>query len=344
MIMPSFLVKSRTKQTFFSKIKTKAKGTQKIYDCALNNFEQFCLEFFDGRNSDDIVKEVLVLKGDDQEQSIYDLLQSWVNWNVECDRKRATVVSYFSRVHTYLHYRGIKLTDKDIRENIDFPKRVKEELHGLTIDEIQRILENANPRKKGLYLALLSSGMRIGEALQVRKRDIDLSQKRPLIRIEAENTKTSSTRTVLISKEAVRFLIRRLEDLNDDNLVWGTHENPQFAETNEIQVFHSACDKAGLNKKYSSNGRRQISLHSFRAYFFTKIARKDENYAHKMMGHGGYLPQYDRMNDEEKLDLYLQFEPLLLVYSQVIEKDVKEEVANLRIMVNELAKRLDVKS
>ncbi len=342
--MPSFLVKTRTKQTFFSKITTKAKGTQRMYDCALNNFEHFCLECFDGRDSDDIVKEVLVLKGVDQEQSVYDLLQSWVNWNVECERKCGTVRSYFSRVHAYLHYRGIKLTDKDIRENIDFPKQVKEELHGLTLDEIQRILENANPRKKGLYLALLSSGMRIGEALQVRKRDIDLSQQRPLIRIEAENTKTASTRTVVVSKEAVRFLIRRLEELNGGDLVWGTHENPQFAETNESQIFNSACEKAGFDKKYRSNGRRQISLHSFRAYFFTKVARKDENYAHKMMGHGGYLPQYDRMNDSEKLDLYLQFEPSLLVYSQVIEKDVKEEVAHLRIMVNELAKRLDVKS
>jgi len=50
------------------------------------------------------------------------------------------------------------------------------------------------------------------------------------------------------------------------------------------------------------------------------------------------------MNDKEKLDLYLQIEPSLLVYSQVIEKDVKAEVANLRVMVNELSKRLDAKS
>jgi len=55
---------------------------------------------------------------------------------------------------------------------IDLPRRIAEEMHPLSVEEITRILGIASYRKKGLYLALLYSGMRIGEAVQVRKRDV----------------------------------------------------------------------------------------------------------------------------------------------------------------------------
>ncbi|MEK0367684.1 MAG: hypothetical protein QQN45_07140, partial [Nitrosopumilus sp.] len=42
-----------------------------------------------------------------------------------------------------------------------------------------------------------------------------------------------------------------------------------------------------------------------------------EGYAHKMIGHGGYLPQYDRMSDEKKLDWFLELEPKLIIDSTV---------------------------
>ena len=68
---------------------------------------------------------------------------------------------------------------------------------------------------------------------------------------------------------------------------------------------------------YSSNRFYKITSHSFRAYFFTAATRKHgENYAHKMTGHGGYLIQYDRYDDETKLKMYLELEPDLVVFDQ----------------------------
>jgi hypothetical protein len=53
-----------------------------------------------------------------------------------------------------------------------------------------------------------------------------------------------------------------------------------------------------------------------RAFFFTQAVRlHGENYAHRMTGHSGYLMQYDRMNDEEKLKMYKELEPNLAVYA-----------------------------
>ena len=78
-----------------------------------------------------------------------------------------------------------------------------------------------------------------------------------------------------------------------------------------------ALEALGYNQKYSSNGFYKITSHSFRSYFFTAATRKhNENYAHKMSGHGGYLMQYDRMTEEEKLQMYLELEPDLVIFYQ----------------------------
>ncbi len=39
-----------------------------------------------------------------------------------------------------------------------------------------------------------------------------------------------------------------------------------------------------------------------------------------MTGHGGYLMQYDRMTEEEKMDMYIELEPNLVVYEQTKNK------------------------
>ena len=104
-------------------------------------------------------------------------------------------------------------------------------------------------------------------------------------------------------------------------------------------------DKLNLCSRYQSNNIRMITSHSFRAYFFTKAARKHgENYAHKMTGHGGYLMQYDRLTEDEKLQMYLELESELVIYDQskneieikrLEEKtkeidDLKDEIQKLR--------------
>ena len=95
----------------------------------------------------------------------------------------------------------------------------------------------------------------------------------------------------------------------------------------EEKAFRDYLRKIGFTEKYDS-GRLKISLHSFRAFFFTKAARcHDENYAHKMTGHGGYLMQYDRLTDEEKLEMYIELEPNLLIYDQTKNE---EKIRKLR--------------
>src|SRR3989304_3833461 len=136
------------------------------------------------------------------------------------------------------------------------------------------------------------------------------------------------------------------EKLNSEDYVFRKKQNWKEVHSNYQASFHAMLKRLGLDKKYESNGNNKITTHSFRAYFFTKAARKHgENYAHKMVGHGGYLIQYDRMTEEEKLKMYLELEPELVIFVQPKKKleikrlkkenqsikELREEVKKLRV-------------
>ena len=52
-----------------------------------------------------------------------------------------------------------------------------------------------------------------------------------------------------------------------------------------------------------------------------------------MTGHGGYLMQYDRMTEDEKLEMYIELEPDLVVFDQTKNE---LEIAKLRDKVDGL--------
>jgi len=163
------------------------------------------------------------------------------------------------------------------------------------------------------------------------------TQKRIKIRIEAVNVKTRTGRSIWLTKEAGSYLMTRLRNLEDNDLVWATNENVSFAEKNESTQFSNCCDKAGFTEKYKSNKFRKITLYSFRSFFFgmsSDVHR--EGYAHKMIGHGGYLPQYDRMSDEKKLAWFLELEPMLIIDE---ERRLHEENKKLEKEKSKLEKR-----
>ena len=331
----TFLAKERSKHTFYEKIKTKAPSTQSNSKQAIDNFDKFCKEKFEGRNSEAIIREVSAIRSTN-ENAIFDILQEWANWNIDGGMAHSSLRTWFSLLNSYLYYRGIKLTPQDIRENLDFPKIVHEERHPLTLEEIHKIMHAANHKKKALYLALLSSGMRVGEAVRIRKKDLDITKKRIQVNIPASITKTKTARSVFISREAHEFTKPRLRQISEDDLVWGI-DGSNHLVTSEVITFRNNCDKVGLSEKHESANRRKITLHAFRAYFFTKATRiHDENYAHKMTGHGGYLLQYDRLTNEEKLEMYLKLEPELLIFDEARNK---AEIEKLQTEKSELEKK-----
>jgi len=69
---------------------------------------------------------------------------------------------------------------------LTFEKISREERYPLSLEEYRRIIEgfSRNPRFQALFLALSSSGMRIGEALSSKKKDLDLRKKKIKVNIQ----------------------------------------------------------------------------------------------------------------------------------------------------------------
>ena len=315
----TFLSKKRTRETYFEKISTKSKSLQNSTRFALDSFDKYCnLEY--SHNSEQVIQELLTMGMEEREESACDVYQSWANWSHKNGISAKTLKVYFSLLKSYVHYRGIKISDKDIKDSVNLPKVIREQKEPLTIDQIHEIFDAASYDKKSLYQALLSSGMRIGEAVQIRKKDTILTNERITVKIPAKITKTKTGRTVYISKEATKAIAGKRNRIDEDDLLWGTNPDRVTAVLSEVTAFSRYNDKIGFTERYDS-GTRKITLHSFRAFFFTRAARMhDENYAHMMTGHGGYLMEYDRLEEEKKLEMYLELEPELLVYDQTKNK------------------------
>jgi integrase len=301
----------RTKDTFKEKISHKAKGTQESYQTLLNKWEEFSLEKFD---SEDLIAELKLV----EEDTLWDTLQQWINWNHAKGQMPQVNKFRFSLLKKYLHHRGIKIFKEDIEENLDFPTVTEEEPYSLPLEEAQLIIKNAPFKKQVMYLCMLSSGMRIGETCQLKPKHLNLDKKRIMVKIPSSIAKYNRSRTTFFSEEASKILKTLLKKLDDDDLIFGTHKNPKYAETNEIQQLKRLLISIGLYEK-QENGHGKITSHSFRAYFITKVSRFDRDLAHYLAGQKNkmYLPRYDRLTDDDKLELYMKIEPDLLIDDSV---------------------------
>ena len=344
--MTSFLIEPKSYESYEQQISTEPASTQRSKNYAISNFEKFVSETYDGKSIDEIIDELFSFKtdnGQEFEDALYGMLQKWINWNERRDISPSTIKVAFSNLRKYLFYRNIRTNEQDIRNSLRFPKTPKEEKHPLSDSEYRAIVDGLakNPLYQSVCLALGSSGMRIGELMNVRKKDLDLSTKRITVKIPP-NTKTRTGRTTFFTKEVEEKIKKRLGDLNPDDYVF-CKKSPYSGGFNFRLALRRILKRLGLDEKYQSNNYCKISPHSFRAYFFTKAARKhDVNYAHRIIGHGGYLMQYDRMTEEEKMDMYIELEPDLVVYDQTKNKlkieQLKEENASISQLREEVGR------
>ena len=352
-MMTSFLVKERTKETYLQKISSEPQGTQQNRIVTINNFERFVSELYEEKTIESVIEELKILKKTEEEKyfdALYDLLQEWINWNTEQEIESSTQRTFFSYLRNYLYYRGIKTNQQDIKENLKFGKKIHVERHPLSQEEYRMIIDVIrNPKRKALFLLLGSSGMRIGEAMQLKKKDLDVSQERIKVNIPAEITKTRKGRSTYMSRETEKMLKPFLDDYADDDFIFdfGSTTDKSMRSARESNNLRTVLKRLNLDDRYPSNNHGKITTHSFRAYFFTLATRRHgENYAHRLTGHSGYLMQYDRMTEEEKLDMYIELEQDLMIYDQTkneleiekLQKDNKE-LTQLRQELRELKKQ-----
>jgi len=299
---------------------------------AMKNFQAF-LKKYHSITLDEAAVEFV------DEQIFYDVTQAWINDNSKkMDAK--TVKLYFALVKPFLNYKGLKFHPMDLKQNLKFPKVLYTEKHGITREEIKILLDILKPRHKAYVLCQSSSGMRVGELLRMRKKQLDLSTKRITVTIPAEHSKNGRARETFFSKEAAKYLRPILHNLDDNDLVFTKNEYWESARNTVL---------ANMRRWTAQTGLKDITTHSFRAYFITKINRIDPNLARYFAGQSSYLDSYDRLSKQEKLEKYLEFEPDLIIDKAEklqAEKDELErkvsEIDYLKLEMDKMKQRMEV--
>lgn len=150
----------------------------------------------------------------------------------------ATIRNYVGHLKDYLEeVGGFEISDRRWKKRVKMPKQIQEEPEPFRPEEVRILLDHATPKKKFLYMVLKDSGMRIGEALRIRKKDVDISKNPIEIKIPAWATKTNKGRITFISRETAPMMIRRLKEMGEEDYIFPSNENPAQASITEAKAF-----------------------------------------------------------------------------------------------------------
>ena len=265
-----------------------------------------------------------------------------------------TVSCYTQIVKVFFQDHGVKVPDeawKKIRRRGFMPKRVRAETKDKKPTKVmlKKILNYSGIIARALILFLISSGARIGETLQLQKKDFDLEADPPKAHIRREYTKGGvGERTVFFSYEA-RDAIKDWLQIKDGLTKRGNHgdfsgETVFPLNSNTARwMWNHACDKAGFGVQDERTGRRVYHLHSLRKFFRTKIGL-DTDITSALMGHvEGLDKAYVRLDqDQEVAEAYKDAMPNVSVYAVQSEevKGIEEENQELRQRLEKQEERM----
>ncbi len=212
-----------------------------------------------------------------------------------------------------------------------------------TTEELKRILQHLPLNGKTLLMVLASSGMRIGEATQLKISDIDLNKDPPLVMIRGEYTKSGNSRIAFISSEAKEVLQEWLRNREAYLKRAVARSGNHFKDPKDERIFPydkimfnvqltEALSRTGLYERDSRTRRVTIHPHSLRKRFRSLMATAiPVDVVEALMGHEGYLTDAYRKHSEAQLaEFYKKGEPTLAIFND------GEENARLR---DELAQK-----
>jgi integrase len=229
---------------------------------------------------------------------------------------------------------------------VRLPKVIRKNKEALSKDDVVDILNACSEiRLKTYVMFLAAGGFRAVEALSIRIKDLDLESKPARVLVRGEYTKTKADRTVFLTEEvtqqltsllAYKYRKRRVcykgENVNQNNektiteyrtpsqkendLVFAVYQNTRMPNPDGIyddiaKSFAKTLDRMGKGEREDGNeGRRQITLHSFRRFVKTTISDLGySDYSEYFIGHSGST--YWQKKESEKAELFQKIEPYL---------------------------------
>jgi len=275
-----------------------------------------------------------------------------------------TIHTYVTAVISYFKDQGIIIPEdkwRRIRRRIKPPAKPSTFDTAGTHEDWKRILTHMSLAGRSLFLFLLSSGCRIGEALQLKISDLDLKADPPRAYIRPEYTKggyggrvvfmTYEARDAIVEWLKLRLILKKrmpnnlyVPKLNNyiettkhknDNRVWSIEYHTVY------EMLREALRRAGLDKRDPRTGRRLIHIHSTRKFFRSNCGLPDA-LTHALMGHTGYLDRsYLRQNVERAAE---EYKTIAIPRLTIFERTTTDKVEILKLIAKALGvneERLD---
>jgi integrase/recombinase XerD len=169
------------------------------------------------------------------------------------------------------------LGSTDTSLNLPRPKKENKLPDVLSQEEVQLILSQVqNLKHRAILFLIYSAGLRIGEAVRIKKDDID--SKRMLIHIR--QGKGRKDRYSMLAQTALETLREYVKKYRPEKWLFeGGKEGRHITERSVQKVFEKACRKANISKK--------VTVHSLRHSFATHLLERgtDLRYIQELLGH-----------------------------------------------------------
>ena len=264
-------------------IKSHSEHSLRFYAAGLSRFEAFLDE--------QGIKQI-------NNKNVYDVVNGFVLWNDQRGLRGKSVKGYVQSVKKFLLYNDIEIDQNRFRAKVTIPRAMTIEDEPLTMDKVRKLLTVGKPTKnmRALILVLLSSGMRLAEALNLKIEDVDFEFNPTKVRIRAVYSKTKRERIVFISDEArdaVKEILYDIEPLQgvpyDDKRQFARKHIPAektrllflyagksiiSREKSAQTTFARVKRRAGLDQQFEDYKVPfgKIHFHLFRKFFLTKGA------------------------------------------------------------------------
>jgi integrase len=190
----------------------------------------------------------------------------------------------------------------------------------LTPEEFNRLIQHSAPHAKPIFFTAYLSGMREGEILNLTRDKVDLRKPKPVIRLEAKDTKDREARTIPISDSLYAILSQIPTAIHDDHVFLYKGKPVRDIRT----ALRTACKKAGI--PYGRNVKGGFVFHDLRHTFNTNMRKSGAVYTVTMdiTGHSTMEMnrRYDTVDLEDKRKALAQMEAYLESVDQTVDQTV----------------------
>lgn len=258
-----------------------SKSTRNVYSSGLKMFVKTVVG--DGDFDRNIQQYLSQLK---KGRDIFKDLMTYASSLAQRPPKTAKV--YMTSVMSFLEYELdfelSKKQKKHLRAKLPKGKRARTIEDDLTRERLRKILTHCDTKGKSLFLFLVSSGIRIGEALKIELSDIDFESNPAKITVRGEYTKSGDPYYSFISKEAKEALLEWLK-IREDYLISSANRGRGLGIEKSVEderifpfsdyvastMWNGSLKKARLENHDKGTGRRTLHIHMLRKYFISKL-------------------------------------------------------------------------